>query len=141
MRRFRKHLAFVGACALALFLTIQHRGEDIRVGAYAPLAAASGTLALGYTYVNDAGLTRTGSIDIPYQATTDNTVTGTASPPALSVTSGTSNPVTVSFAPGDGNPATGLNITSGLSPLPAGWNAGSGTFACATVSASSGCQL
>src|SRR5256885_417863 len=40
MRRFRKHLAFVGACALALFLTIQHRGEDIRVGAYAPLAAA-----------------------------------------------------------------------------------------------------
>lgn len=40
MRRFRKVLTFAGACALALFLTIQHRGEDIRLAANAPLSAA-----------------------------------------------------------------------------------------------------
>jgi carboxyl-terminal processing protease len=40
MRRFRKVLALAGASALALFLTIQHRGEDIRVATNAPLSAA-----------------------------------------------------------------------------------------------------
>jgi carboxyl-terminal processing protease len=40
MRRFRKVFTFAGACALALFLTIQHRGEDIRLAANAPLSAA-----------------------------------------------------------------------------------------------------
>ncbi len=39
MRRFRKVLILAGACALALFLTIQHRGEDIRLAANSPLAA------------------------------------------------------------------------------------------------------
>jgi carboxyl-terminal processing protease len=42
MRRFRKLLILVGACALALFLTIQHHGESLRVATDAPLAAAVG---------------------------------------------------------------------------------------------------
>src|SRR3954471_19859880 len=48
MRRFRKILAFAGACALALFLTIQHRGEDIRLATNAPLSAAVRTSSASY---------------------------------------------------------------------------------------------
>src|SRR5262245_30126914 len=40
MRRFGKLIVFLGACALALVLTIQHRGEDVRVMTNAPLSAA-----------------------------------------------------------------------------------------------------
>src|SRR3954462_7617697 len=48
MRRFRKVLTFAGACALALFLTIQHRGEDIRLATNAPLSAAVRTSSAPY---------------------------------------------------------------------------------------------
>jgi len=41
MRRLRKVLVFLGACTLALVLTVQHRGDDIRLGASATLSAAS----------------------------------------------------------------------------------------------------
>src|SRR3954468_23421519 len=50
MRRFRKVLTFAGACALALFLTIQHRGEDIRLAANAPLSAAVRTASGAAAY-------------------------------------------------------------------------------------------
>jgi carboxyl-terminal processing protease len=40
MHRFRKLLVLVGASALALLLTIEHRGEDIRVTAEPSLSAA-----------------------------------------------------------------------------------------------------
>jgi carboxyl-terminal processing protease len=48
MRRFRKVLVFAGACGLALFLTVQHRGEDIRLAANAPLSAAVRTPSTAY---------------------------------------------------------------------------------------------
>lgn len=48
MRRFRKVLAFAGACALALVLTIQHRGEDIRLGTNVPLSASVRPAAAAY---------------------------------------------------------------------------------------------
>src|SRR5688500_8245354 len=48
MRRFRKVFTFVGACALALFLTIQHRGEEIRLATNAPLSAAVRSSAATY---------------------------------------------------------------------------------------------
>jgi carboxyl-terminal processing protease len=48
MRRFRKVLTFAGACALALFLTIQHRGEELRLGTNAPLSAAVRSSATAY---------------------------------------------------------------------------------------------
>ena len=35
MRRFRKVFIFVGACALALVLSVRHRGEDLQVEANA----------------------------------------------------------------------------------------------------------
>jgi hypothetical protein len=35
---------------------------------YAPMAAAAGTLAFGFTYVNSAGTTKSGTVSIPYTA-------------------------------------------------------------------------
>jgi carboxyl-terminal processing protease len=48
MRRFRKAFIFVGACALALFLSVRHRGEDLQVDANAPLRAAVRQAAANY---------------------------------------------------------------------------------------------
>ena len=113
---------------------------------YAPTLAASGTLILSYTYLNNAGQSKSGSVNIAYRATTNDNVVGTAVPamPAVSI-SGTGMPataaVTVTFTTDDGNPASGLAITSDLTALPAGWSSASASFACATVSAGTVCQL
>jgi hypothetical protein len=107
---------------------------------YTPTGADSGTLALGYGYVNDAGQARTGTVNIPYRATTDNNVEATSSPTTLSVTTGTTTPVTVTLVTDDGNPASALTITAGLTPLPPGWS-GASTFGCSSVSTGTGCQL
>lgn len=108
---------------------------------YTPTHADSGTLALAYDYVNDAGQARTGTVNIPYRATTNNTVEGTSSPTTLSVVTGTTTPVTVTLVTDDGNPASHLMITSGLTPLPAGWSSSVSTFGCSSVSTGTGCQL
>jgi hypothetical protein len=108
---------------------------------YTPVAAASGTVALSYSYLNDAGEAKTGTVDIPFVATTNNTINATPTPSSLAVTSGSVTPVTILFTTNDGNPATGLAITSGLSPLPSGWSSSSGTFTCATVNGSNACEL
>ena len=113
---------------------------------YAPALAASGTLILSYTYLNNAGQSKSGSVNIAYRATTNDNVVGTAVPamPAVSI-SGTGMPataaVTVTFTTDDGNPASGLAITSDLTALPVGWSSASASFACATVSAGTVCQL
>ena len=108
---------------------------------YTPSAAGSGTLSLNYTYMNDAGEAKTGTVNIPYRATTNDTVVGTPSQNPLAVLVGSNTAVTVTFATDDGNPASGLSVTSGLTSLPAGWSSGSSTFSCATVSAGTICQL
>ena len=108
---------------------------------YTPVAADSGTVALSYSYLNDSGQPGTGTVDIPFQATTDNTINATPSQSSLSVTSGSVTPITILFTTDDGNPATGFAITSGLSALPSGWSSNSGTFTCATVDGSGACEL
>jgi hypothetical protein len=107
---------------------------------YAPTAAASGTLTLLYTYQNNAGQAKSGSLNVPYRATTDDSVLATPSAGAIAVVTGTSTTVTVTFATDDGNPASALSVTSGLAALPAGWSAAN-TFACSSVSAGVSCQL
>jgi hypothetical protein len=102
---------------------------------FTPTTAVSGSLALAYKYNNDAGVAKTGTVNIPYRATTNNNVDATASPTSLNVSTGSTTPLS------DGNPASALSITSGLNPLPAGWSAGSGTFSCTSVSVGTGCQL
>jgi hypothetical protein len=109
---------------------------------FAPQAAANGTLILAYSYNNDAGEAKTGTVSIPYKATTDNTVNGTASPASLNVTTGTNTPVTVTFVTSDANPASTFSIVpASLSPLPAGWHTGSSAFSCTAVTTGTGCQL
>jgi hypothetical protein len=128
-------------------------GSACQLGlSYTPAAyTIPGTLAVGYSYKNNAGQTKTGTLDVPYRATTNDTIAGTPSQPSVAVILGSPTPptpVTITFATDDGNPAIGvpatsnaLTITSGLNPLPAGWSASSNTFSCLTVSAGTACQL
>jgi len=108
---------------------------------YMPTGADSGTLALAYTYVNDAGQSKTGTVNIPYRATTNNNVAATSSPTSLMVLTGSTTPVTITFVTDDGNPATDLTVTSGLSPLPSGWSSTTSAASCASVSTGTGCLL
>jgi hypothetical protein len=108
---------------------------------YTPTGADSGTLALAYAYVNDAGQSKTGAVNIPYLATTDNNVAATSSSTSLAVLTGSTTPVTVTFVTDDDNPASDLTVTTGLSPLPTGWSSTASTLSCASVSTGTGCQL
>lgn len=116
---------------------------------YAPRLLASGTLSLRYAYVDDAGARRAGLLNIDYAATTNDNVTGTASPAGsiTAVVSDGSQPgtgtqaVTVTFATDDGRPATALQVTSDLSALPSGWTGPAAPFGCAGINPDSQCVL
>jgi hypothetical protein len=108
---------------------------------YTPTAAANGTLVLGYAYRNNAGDPKTGTVNIAYRATTDDTVVGTPSASAVSVAAGGSANPTVTFTTDDGNPASLLTVTTAASSLPPGWSITSNNFSCATVSVGNGCVL
>jgi hypothetical protein len=109
---------------------------------FVPTTATSGSVNLGYSYIDDEDVSGTGSVAIPYGSTTSNNVVGTASPAGQVATilgTGSQN-VGVTFTTDDGNPATGLTLTSDLGSLPAGWS-GPQSFECAAVSTGNGCQL
>lgn len=108
---------------------------------YAPAGYGSGTLHLAYSYRNNAGETKTGTVAIPYRATTNDAIVGTATPTAVSVLVGNSATVNVTFATNDTYPASALAVTSGLNRLPAGWSAASTSFTCTSVSNGTVCQL
>ncbi len=109
---------------------------------YAPSAPGSGTVALDYSYTDDAGVSERGALNIPYVAATSNSVVGSPSPAGqIAVTTGGSQSVTVTFDTNDGNPASGLAVTTDLSSLPTGWTSSASSFSCATVSTGNGCQL
>jgi hypothetical protein len=106
---------------------------------YAPTGVDNGTLNLGYAYVNNAGESKSGSVGIPYQTTTNDNVLGTANPTAVAAVTGSSNLVTVTFTTDDGNFASGLSAD--LSALPLGWTAPASSLACASVSVGTTCQV
>ena len=108
---------------------------------YAPGAYGSGMLTLGYSYINNAGVTKTGTLTIDYRAVTNDSIVGTASPASLSVRTGSSTPVTVTFVTSDGHPASALSLTTALTSLPAGWTSSASSLSCATVSAGTACTL
>ena len=108
---------------------------------YAPTAAATSTLSITYKYNDDSGTPKTGSVNIPYRATTNDTIVGTPSPSPLAVAVASSTPVTITFATDDGNVANNLSVTSDLGALPSGWSSAAGSFACANVSTGAGCTL
>jgi adhesin/invasin len=109
---------------------------------FAPMTGGSGTLTLDYGYTDNSGAAKTGSVSIPYTATTDDNVAGTVSPSGQVTANvgGSATSVSVTFATDDGNPASNLEITAGLSSPPSGWS-GPGSFSCGTVSAGTACQL
>jgi hypothetical protein len=87
---------------------------------YAPATASSGTLGIGYSYRDNSGATKSGTLSIPYTATTHNDVVATASPGGQvnAVVGAGNRPVTVGFTTNDGNPATALALTLDLTALP-----------------------
>jgi hypothetical protein len=110
---------------------------------YAPAALANGTLTLNYAYDDDTGAAQTGTLDVPYEATTNDNVTATPSPIGQinTVVGNAPQAVTVVFTTDDGRLATDLQVTGGLAPLPAGWTSSENPFACTTLSSGSGCEL
>ncbi len=61
---------------------------------YAPTGVDNGTLTLNYAYVNNAGESKSGSVGIPYQTTTnDNVVAAPPIRPSLAAVTGSSNAV------------------------------------------------
>ena len=111
--------------------------------AYAPTAAGSGSLTLDYSYTDDSGAAQTGAVNIPYSTTSSNTVVATASPSGqvTAVENTAGQAVAVTFTTDDGKPASGLQLTSSLAALPAGWSSTSKSFSCGSVSSGNGCQL
>jgi hypothetical protein len=109
---------------------------------FAPTQTGSGTVSLPFSYTNDSGVAKTGTVNVAYAATADNAVIATPSPSGtVNVVVGQgSRTVTVTFNSNDGNPASNLSITGGLGTLPASWS-GPATFTCASVNTGNACQL
>jgi hypothetical protein len=103
--------------------------------------AATGTLSLTFSYDDDSGTPKTGSVNIPYRATTNDNVVGTPNPSPLAVAVASSTPVNITFTTDDGNLANNLSVTSPLGALPSGWSSAVGSFTCANVSTGTSCVL
>jgi len=107
---------------------------------YAPTGVDNGTLTLNYAYLNNADVSKTGSVAIDYRTTTNDNVLAASSPTTLNaVTGSTSNPVVVVFTTDDGNFASSLSAD--LTALPTDWSSASSTFTCATLSVGASCQV
>ena len=83
---------------------------------YAPVAAASGTLVLTYSYNDNSGTAKTGTVLVDYAATTQNGVVATVTPSGQvnAVVGAGSQFVNAQFTTNDGNPATALVLTTDL---------------------------
>ena len=108
---------------------------------YVPATAGTGSLTLAYAYNNNAGEPKTGSLNIAYRATTNDSIVGTPSQSSLAVVTGSTTAVTVTFTTDDGNLASALSVTAGLASLPAGWSSTSNSFSCSNASVGTQCQL
>lgn len=109
---------------------------------YAPTVVGSGVLTLNYSYADNSGAAKTGSVNIPYASTAHNNVSVVQAPSGqVAVVSGASQPVTLTFTTDDGSPASALMLTTDLGALPSVWTAGAPTFACSTVSTGNSCAL
>ena len=110
---------------------------------YAPTTLSSGSLTLNYAYTNDAGVAETGSVNLAYAATTNDSVVATPSPMGQinAVVGAAASALAVTFTTDDGRPASALQLTTSLAALPAGWSSTRTTFSCAGVSTGNACQL
>ncbi|HMH88341.1 MAG TPA: hypothetical protein VK523_06845 [Steroidobacteraceae bacterium] len=110
---------------------------------FAPAAAAAGTLTLNYSYTDASGAAMSGAVNVPYAATSRQTVVASVSPNGQinAAQKGGQQSVGVTFTSDDGNAARGLRLISDLTKLPAGWSSTSTAFGCDSVSTGNGCQL
>jgi hypothetical protein len=130
--------------ATALSCAVVSTGSGCQLAlVFAPSAAAAGTLTLNYNYTDGSGAVQSGGLNIPYAATSQQTVVASVSPNGQinAAQPGGQRSVAVTFTTNDGNAASGLSLTSSLPKLPAGWSSTSTTFSCASVSTGNGCQL
>lgn len=86
---------------------------------YAPTVGASGTLTLDYSYRDNSGASKNGSVNIAYAGTTRNNVNGTVAPSGqiAAVVGGSGQPVNVTFMTDDGLSASTLHLTTALTSL------------------------
>ncbi|HEY2679015.1 MAG TPA: hypothetical protein VGI65_18755 [Steroidobacteraceae bacterium] len=109
---------------------------------YAPTTLGGGSLALRYNYVDSSGAANSGLLNVPYSATTNDTVTGAVSPSGevVAMLASAGQPVSVTFTTDDSRLATALQVTS-LGALPAGWSSAASSFTCGVLTTGSACQL
>lgn len=103
---------------------------------YAPTAIGGGTLALDYSYLDNSGVAKTGTLNIPYTATSNNNVIATPlTATAIEVRAGDGvATVMLAFMTDDGNTANAFTITSAL---PSGWSGTTGPTCSGVVGAGS----
>jgi hypothetical protein len=109
---------------------------------FAPTALGAGTLTLRYSYTESSGAINFGLVNIPYAATSNDSVMGTVAPTGqiVAMLGSPSQPVAVTFTTDDNRLATALQLTN-LSALPAGWSATAPTFGCSALVSGNACQL
>jgi len=110
---------------------------------FAPAVLGGGTLTLRYSYNDAGGMPNFGLLTIPYAATTNDNVVGTASPTGqiVAMLGSPAQDVSVAFTTDDSRLATALQVTSNLAALPPGWTNTAGSFACSVLGSGSTCRL
>jgi hypothetical protein len=105
-------------------------------------AGASGTLTVGFTYVDSEGKQQQGSVGISYSSAAANSATTSVAPagPVQGV-AGLTNTVSVTFKSGDGTAASNLALVTDPGSLPSGWSLQGSALPCATVTGAGSCQL
>jgi hypothetical protein len=105
-------------------------------------AGASGTLSLGFTYLDGQGKQQQGSVGIAYSSAAANSVTTSVTPsgPVQGVV-GLTNTVSVTFVSGDSTADSNLTLVTDPGSLPSGWSLQGSAPSCATVTGAGGCQL
>jgi hypothetical protein len=110
---------------------------------FAPNVAGDGTLTLNYSYTDNAGAAKTGTVSVAFAATAHDNIVGSVAPSGQvnAVIGGASQNVDVTFTTDDHSVATSLVLTSDFAALPSGWSTTGTSFACASVATGNGCQL
>jgi hypothetical protein len=108
---------------------------------FAPSAFSSGTLTVNFSYLDDSGLAKSGSVGIPYRATTHDNVVSTPDHSTVSVQVGGTIADNITFTTDDASIASALTVTTALGSLPTGWSSTAGSLSCASVSTGTSCLL